>query len=101
MGWIKGRICANCGSSMVTWRFKEPHCWNCGCNVPFSTIDHRDNMSASAVIEEASKDLKPTKEAMERDYMETLHNLTEDKEISLAHLVIRFGLQKRKKKKTT
>jgi hypothetical protein len=35
-GWLKGHRCAACGSTLVTWRYKEPHCYNCGSNLPYS-----------------------------------------------------------------
>lgn len=39
MAFLKDRYCAKCGSTMVTWRFKEPHCFCCGSNLPFSSPD--------------------------------------------------------------
>ena len=35
--WLKGRHCFNCGSSMVSLRFIQPHCFCCGSNSPFAT----------------------------------------------------------------
>lgn len=40
MAFLKDRYCAKCGSTMVTWRFKEPHCFCCGSNLPFSSPDY-------------------------------------------------------------
>jgi hypothetical protein len=37
--WLKDRVCLNCGSSLVQWRHKEPHCFNCGANVPFEELE--------------------------------------------------------------
>lgn len=43
MAFLKDRWCAKCGSTMVTWRYREPHCFCCGSNLPFSDPDYVPN----------------------------------------------------------
>ena len=48
--WLKDRFCANCGSGMVSWRYEEPHCFRCGCNLPFSEISLCESSTESDML---------------------------------------------------
>lgn len=56
MAFLKDRWCAKCGSTMVAWRYREPHCFCCGSNLPFSDPDHvPSNTSAEERVLEQEK----------------------------------------------
>ena len=78
--WLKGRFCINCGSSMVAWRFREPHCFNCGSNVPFSKRMLQDIHLESH--------LNPNDIALNQDNPELIEkdfDMLADKLVNIAH----------------
>jgi threonine dehydrogenase-like Zn-dependent dehydrogenase len=47
--WLKGRVCLNCGSELICWRYAEPHCYCCGKNVPYEVAEVGD-MDRNGII---------------------------------------------------
>lgn len=78
--WLKGRFCINCGSSMVAWRFREPHCFNCGSNVPFSKRILQDIQQESHLIPNNIATNQDNPELIEKDF-----DILADKLVNIAH----------------
>ena len=42
--WLRGRYCLECGSGLVCWVYRQPHCFSCGANYPYEEVFGEDSM---------------------------------------------------------
>lgn len=80
---------------MVTWRYREPHCFCCGSNLPFSDPDHVPSTSSSTdrvLIQEAVPPLE-YEECLHKEGMSSI--ISFDPILDLAHKIFK----KRRKRK--
>lgn len=38
--WLRDRYCYECGSGLIVWMYRQPHCFNCGANYPYKGMDN-------------------------------------------------------------
>ena len=56
--WLRDRYCYECGSGLVVWIYRQPHCFNCGANYPYRSKEdeeeHRGLVKEDGVWKEGS-----------------------------------------------